>query len=179
MRLERRTLLRSLVVVGSAGMAGCFGGDGDTTGTEPDDGNGDSPVGSPRTSPTPDTTPTYTTVCGVCVDRPDLIVADETTAETTAASTVTAAATFRNPYPFAVEDVEITLQPPSGEWSVAGDPVTVERVPAEAEREVSWEVTVPDVDPDAYTLTTVTTIRGPGTDYTVRTNRIEIRVTEP
>jgi hypothetical protein len=179
MRLERRTLLRSLVAVGSAGIAGCFGGDGDTTGTEPDDGNSGPPVGSPRTSLTPDTTPTYTTVCGVCVDRPDLIVTGETTPETTAASTVTVAATFRNPYPFAVEDVEITLQPPSTAWSVAGDPVTFETVPTEAEREVTWEVTAPDVDPDAYTMTTVTTIRGPGTDYTVRTNRIEIRVTEP
>jgi hypothetical protein len=177
MRLDRRALLRSCVALGSVGAAGCFGDDGDTTGTEPGGGIDGSPTGSPTQTDTPDPTPTDTTLCGVCTDRPDLLV-DRTAPETAPGSTATVAATFRNPYPFAVSEIEIALDPPAEEWAVTPGAVTLKTVPPEGRRDVTWEVTIPGADAGEYTLTTVTTFRGPQEDYTVRTNHIDLQVNE-
>jgi hypothetical protein len=177
MYLNRRGMLRSLAVLAGVGGAGCFGGDTETPGTESDGGNGGSPTESPTPTATPNPTPTYTTVCGVCTDRSDLLV-ERTAPEATPGSTVTVAATFRNPYSFEVGDIEVALTPPTDEWTVSPAPVTFEAVPAGAQRDVEWEVTIPDSATGEYTLTTVTSFRGPGTDYTVRTNHVAIHVAD-
>jgi len=179
MRLDRRDLLRSLAALGSVGSAGCFGGDADAPDTpSPTDG---SPAGSPPESPMPTATerptPTRTTVCGVCVDVPDLIVTDGATPEAAAGSTVSVTAAFRNPYEFEVVDVEVALDPPAADWSVTPDPITFDAVPPGERRDLEWEVTVPEGAAGEHTLTTVTTIQGPRIDHTIRTNHVDMLVT--
>jgi hypothetical protein len=181
MELDRRRLLRSIALLGGVGSAGCFGGDTGSPETGTDGGTG-TPVGSTQetvtSTPTPDRTPTYTTVCGVCTDPPELLV-EAPTPEVSPGATETIAATFRNPYPFAVSDVEVALDAPGTDWTVTPGSVTFETVSPGEERDVTWEVTVPDSATGTHTLTTVTTIRGPRTDYTVRTNHIEVSVADP
>jgi hypothetical protein len=173
--MDRRAVLRALGVVGIAGVAGCFGRD--TTGTKTDGGG--SPTATSRNSPTPTTdeaTPTHTTICGVCVDARDLLVPDESTTEATAGETTTVDATFQNRYPFPVEDFDLTLQPPTDEWAVAPEEITFTRVAAESDMAVQWDVTIPNTAEGEYTLTTVLSFRGPRTDYTIRTNHVELAV---
>ena len=178
-RLDRRAVLRSLGVVAGVGAAGCFGSDTSTPATESDPGDttDQSPGESP--SPTTEATPTYTTICGVCVDSPDLIAPDEPTTEATAGETTTIPATFRNQYDFAVEVVGIVLTPPSEEWGITPPEIAFESVAAGSDREIEWVVSIPETATGAYTLTTVTTIRGPRTDHTIRTNNVDVQVTEP
>jgi hypothetical protein len=134
-------------------------------------------------SPTPgtrtDTPPIHTTLCGVCVDDPDPVIVDGPTPEVAPGMTLTVSVTFRNPYEFEVSNVEVALDPPNEDWAV--DPVAVTPGPVSpgGQRRIEWDVTVPDAGGGEYTLPVVTTIRGPRTDYTVRTNDVEIRVAEP
>jgi len=177
----RRTLLRSLAVGAGVTSAGCFGDGAGTPETAP--GGTSPPAESTTRSPTPgtrtDTPPIHTTLCGVCVDDPDLVIVDGPTPEVAPGMTLTVSVTFRNPYEFEVSNVEVALDPPNEDWAV--DPVAVTPGPVSpgGQRRIEWDVTVPDAGGGEYTLPVVTTIRGPRTDYTVRTNDVEIRVAEP
>jgi hypothetical protein len=175
----RRGLLRSLAVAGGVASAGCFGDGGETPGTASSE---TPPVTESTTRSSTaartDTPPVHTTLCGVCVDVPDLVVVDGPTPEVAPGATVTVSVTFRNPYEFEVSDVEVALDAPDEDWAV--DPATVTPGPVSPgeKRQVEWDVTAPDTAAGGYTLSTVTTVRGPQADYTVRTNALTIQVTE-
>jgi hypothetical protein len=176
----RRALLRSLAVLGGVTSAGCFGDGGET----PDTTSGEIPPATERTtrsqtSPRTTTPPIHTTLCGVCVDVPDLVAVDDRALEAAPGSTLTVSVTLRNPYDFAVSDVEVALDAPNEDWTVIPTAVTPDPLSPGEQRPIEWDVTVPGSAAGEYTLPTVTTIRGPRTDYTVRTNAVTILVTEP
>lgn len=176
----RRVLLRSLALLGGVASAGCFG---DGAGT-PDTASGETPpateqVTRSQTSPRTDTPPIHTTLCGVCVDVPDLVVVDGPTPEVASGSTLTVSVTLRNPYDFEASDIDVALDAPSEDWIVTPIAVTPDPLSPGEQRSIEWDVTVPDAAAGEYTLPTVTTIRGPRTEYTVRTNELTILVTEP
>lgn len=175
----RRALLRSLAVLGGVASAGCFGDGGETPDTaSTETPRATEPTTRSRTSPRTDTLPTPTTICGVCVDVPDLVVVDDRALEAAPGSTLTVSVTLRNPYDFEVSDVEVALDVPSEDWTVDPVAVTPDPLPPGEQRPIEWAVAVPNSAAGEYTLPTVTTIRGPRTEYTVRTNAVTILVTE-
>jgi hypothetical protein len=175
----RRALLGSLALLGGVTSAGCFGGGAGTPDTAPTETPTPEQTTRSQTSPRTDTPPIHTTLCGVCVDVPDLVVADGPTPEVASGSTLTVSVTFRNPYDFGVSDIGVALDAPGEKWTVAPTTVTPDPLSPGEQRPIEWAVTVPAAAAGEYTLPTVTTIRGPRKNYTVRTNELTILVTEP
>lgn len=122
---DRRALLRSIALAGSAGVAGCFGGPagGDPTATAPGPTEGSpaerSPTDTPvqTETPTPSPTPTPVREC-LCVDPASLLSFDERELSVPAGTTTTLTGRIHNPYLFELVSIEITLHPPDGDWSI-------------------------------------------------------------
>jgi len=163
----RRSLLRSVAIAGSVGLAGCFGGPSDgpasetPTGTDPGDTSSPtrrSPTGTPTTTAT--ATPTRTPVreCAdtgetLCSEPVHLLAFDDAELDFSDGTTTTITGRVYNPYLFEVTDVEVTLEPPDEDWTITpAEGPSVGTVPSTAEREVQWEVSVPRTALGEYDL---------------------------
>jgi hypothetical protein len=161
---NRRTLLLALGATGVTGLAGCG-----------DDGNGgtDTPTGTDTTTATETTTETDTstgtdtptdtpteTESGTATRTteeirfpPDPLLSFSGSTVVTPDSTVTLSGTLSNPYLFSVHAIELSVSTPDG-WSVSPrGPRTVDPIDTGGDRNISWELTLPE---DAEGQSTVT-----------------------
>jgi hypothetical protein len=86
-------------------------------------------------------------------------------------TTTTVTGRVYNPYLFEVVDVGVTLEPPTDEWTITPlEGTSVEALPSMAEREPTWEVSVPGTAIGEYEFTSRCT-------YRASTNTADVRET--
>jgi len=163
---QRRSLLRSVAVAGSVGLAGCFGGgSGGPTATPavgiPDetetDHMGTTERGQSPTEPSPHATATPTrspsrnrnTTAATrarwkeCLAPCDLFGYQEVELEE--GTTGTVEGTVMNPHLFTITNLRITLEPPGDNWSVTPpNPIQIEQIEPQEEHHVEWQVSIPE-----------------------------------
>lgn len=178
---DRRTLLRSVALAGSVGLAGCFSGTPDDAGSPTPTDGGNSPstprgtptrspavTGTTASSPTPTGTsrPTGTpdTWCDdtaeLCAEPTHLLTFDDGELNFLYGTTTTVTGRVYNPYLFEVVEVEVTLDPPGEDWTITPvEGTSMEALPSMAEREATWEVSVPRTAIGEYEFTSQCTYR--------------------
>lgn len=169
----RRNVLRSLGVVGLVGLAGCSGGDengtetpSETTGTEEQGGTAE-----------PTDTVTSTADAQPIPDPPSqLLTFPAEGLKASSNETVTVTGSIANGYLFAIQNVNVSLEGPSG-WDIqpVGD-VSFDTIDVGGSKDVSWEVTVPD-SAESETQLTATVSYATSTDEA--TNEVTTTVLTP
>jgi len=172
---NRRRFLKGLGTLSIVGLAGC-GGDGEETDTPtstdtPTETMGDTPTEADTATPTEiDTatatetdmaTPTDTATptaapCTLPGEPAPLLgfdnVSDATLSISPNAETITGSVT--NPYLFDVQNIEVTLNPPTGDWEVTGEATkTFDTLAQQSTQDVEWSVSVPSVSGQEFELT--------------------------
>jgi hypothetical protein len=173
---RRRTVLKSLGVLGVTGLAGCGGDGDDETPTDTDTGTSTA-TPTPTDTATPTVTPTDTATPTETVSLPSdpdpLLSFGGDGTSTDAGETVTLSGNVINPYLFDVQDVEISLQTPEGFEASTDDETIFETLPATGgggSRSIEWTVTVPEDAEGEYDLTATVT-------YTAGSDSADLEVT--
>jgi len=181
--INRRWFMKSLGALSVVGLAGCGGdgGDGDTptdtaTATETTEAPPTTTTEAPTTTTTTEA-PTTTTTAGTPTDTvtptdtetptpteapctlpgepaPLLSfdnVSDATLSLSPNAETITGSVT--NPYLFGIQNVEVTLNPPTDDWSVSEATKTFGSLDQQSTQDVEWSVSVPSVAGEEFELT--------------------------
>jgi len=168
----RRRFLKTIGALGVTGLAGC-GGDGDDTDTETatetdTDTETETPTEATTTTtadtatptdtgtPTDTATPTDTGTPTPGQDLPDdppPIISFSGGGSVSPGESTTLTGTIQNPYLFPIRNVEITLSPPSDDWSLSSDGETsFDELESQGTAEISWEITAPDDADGEYTI---------------------------
>jgi hypothetical protein len=183
---NRRRFLKTIGALGVVGLAGC-GGDGDGTDepadttepmnttapgntTEPMDTTAPADTTEPADTGTP--TPTDGGENQPLGEDPDPLLSIEGSSLQVGESTILEG-TLRNPYLFAVQNVEVAMEAPGDDWEVSptGD-TSFDTIASQGSETVGWEITAPEEADGEFSLE--------GTvSYETTTDSAEIPVSVP